>query len=98
GETSVFAILLGAAFLLYTGIGSWRIMLSFLLGGITMSMIFNAWGANAFMQVHPMQQLLMGGFMFGLVFMATDPVSAAQTNTGKWIYGSFAGLLGIMIR
>lgn len=98
GETSVFAILLGAAFLLYTGIGSWRIMLSFLLGGITMSMIFNAWGANAFMQVHPMQQLLMGGFMFGLVFMATDPVSAAQTNTGKWIYGFFAGLLGIMIR
>ncbi len=98
GETSVFAILLGAAFLLYTGIGSWRIMLSFLIGGLGMSMIFNAWGANPFMSVHPLQQLMMGSFMFGMVFMATDPVSAAQTNTGKWIYGFFAGFLGIMIR
>ena len=98
GETSVFAILLGAAFLLYTGIGSWRIMLSFLLGGLSMSLIFNAWGANTFMSVHPLQQLMMGSFMFGMVFMATDPVSAAQTTTGKWIYGFFAGFLGIMIR
>lgn len=98
GETSVFAILLGAAFLLYTGIGSWRIMLSFLIGGLGMSLIFNAWGANPFMSVHPLQQLMMGSFMFGMVFMATDPVSAAQTNTGKWIYGFFAGFLGIMIR
>lgn len=98
GETSVFAILLGAAFLIYTGIGSWRIMLSFLIGGLAMSWLFNIWGANTFMSVHPLQQLLMGSFMFGMVFMATDPVSAAQTNTGKWIYGFFAGFLGIMIR
>jgi Na+-transporting NADH:ubiquinone oxidoreductase subunit B len=98
GETSVFAILLGAAFLLYTGIGSWRIMLSFLIGGLGMSLLFNVWGANPFMSVHPLQQLMMGSFMFGMVFMATDPVSAAQTNTGKWIYGFFAGFLGIMIR
>ncbi len=98
GETSVFAILLGAAFLLFTGIGSWRIMLSFLIGGAAMSFIFNAWGANTFMSVHPLQQLMMGSFMFGMVFMATDPVSAAQTNMGKWIYGFFAGFLGIMIR
>lgn len=98
GETSVFAILLGAAFLLYTGIGSWRIMLSFFVGGLAMSMIFSSWGANPFMEVYPLQQLMMGSFMFGMVFMATDPVSAAQTNTGKWIYGFFAGFLGIMIR
>lgn len=98
GETSTFAILLGAIILLITGIGSWRIMLSFLLGGVTMSLIFNAFAVNSFMAVHPLQQLLMGSFMFGMVFMATDPVSAAQTNKGKWIYGFFAGLLGIMIR
>ncbi|MEZ4722683.1 MAG: NADH:ubiquinone reductase (Na(+)-transporting) subunit B [Flavobacteriales bacterium] len=98
GETSTLAILIGAAILLITGIGSWRIMLSFLLGGLSMSMIFNAWGANEFMNVSPILQLCMGGFMFGMVFMATDPVSAAQTNIGKWIYGFLAGLLGIMIR
>jgi len=98
GETSAFAILIGAAILLYTGIGSWRIMFSFLVGGLAMSSIFNAWGANSFMMVHPIQQLLMGSFLFGMVFMATDPVSAAQTNTGKWIYGFFAGFFGIMIR
>ncbi len=98
GETSVFAILLGAAILIFTGIGSWRIMLSFLVGGLTMSLIFNAWGANSFMSVHPLQQLMMGSFMFGMVFMATDPVSAAQTTMGKWIYGFLAGFLGIMIR
>lgn len=98
GETSTFAILLGAALLLWTGIGSWRIMLSFLLGGLTMSLIFNAWAATPFMTVNPLLQICMGGFMFGMVFMATDPVSAAQTNTGKWIYGFLAGLLGIVIR
>jgi Na+-transporting NADH:ubiquinone oxidoreductase subunit B len=98
GETSTLAILLGAAILLFTGIGSWRIMLSFLLGGLSMSYIFNMWGANPFMDVNPILQICMGGFMFGMVFMATDPVSAAQTNTGKWIYGFLAGFLGIMIR
>ena len=98
GETSTLAILIGAGLLLFTGIGSWRIMLSFFLGGLSMSYLFNLWGANPFMDVNPLLQLCMGGFMFGMVFMATDPVSASQTNTGKWIYGFFAGLLGIMIR
>lgn len=98
GETSTLAILLGAGLLLLTGIGSWRVMLSFFLGGLSMAYIFNWWGANEFMNVDPYLQLCMGGFMFGMVFMATDPVTAAQTNTGKWIYGFFAGFLGIMIR
>ncbi|MCO4805718.1 NADH:ubiquinone reductase (Na(+)-transporting) subunit B [Salibacteraceae bacterium] len=98
GETSTFAILIGAAILLITGIGSWRIMLSFLLGGLAMSLLFNLWDVNEFMRVDPILQICMGGFMFGMVFMATDPVSAAQTNMGKWIYGFLAGFLGIMIR
>lgn len=98
GETSTLAILIGGGLLLFTGIGSWRIMLSFFLGGLSMSYLFNLWGANPFMEVNPLLQLCMGGFMFGMVFMATDPVSAAQTNMGKWIYGFLAGLLGIMIR
>lgn len=98
GETSALAILLGAAILLITGIGSWRIMLSFLLGGLAMGWIFNLAGANAFMNVGPVHQVVMGGFMFGMVFMATDPVTAAQTATGKIIYGFFGGFLSIMIR
>ncbi|MBT4929902.1 MAG: NADH:ubiquinone reductase (Na(+)-transporting) subunit B [Flavobacteriales bacterium] len=98
GETSTFAILIGAVLLLWTGIASWRVMLSFFAGGLGMSILFNLWGANPFMDVYPLQQLFMGGFMFGLVFMATDPVSATQTTTGKWIYGFFGGFLSIMIR
>ncbi len=105
GETSVVAILIGAALLLFTGIGSWRIMLSGLLGAITMGLIFNAVAPyaispeqQAFMAVPFWEQLLLGGFAFGLVFMATDPVSAAQTTRGKWIYGFLVGLLCIMIR
>ena len=98
GETSALACLLGAALLIFTGIGSWKIMLSMLIGGLSMGWIFNLAGSNAFMDVNPVHQLLIGGFMFGMVFMATDPVSAAQTETGKWIYGFFAGFLGIMIR
>ena len=98
GETSALACLLGAAVLLWTGIGSWRVMLSFFVGGLSMALLFNLWDANQFMSLAPMHQLLLGGFMFGMVFMATDPVSAAQTNTGKIIYGFFGGFLGIMIR
>lgn len=98
GETSALACLLGAALLIITGIGSWKIMFSMFLGGLSMGWIFNLAGSNAFMDVNPLHQLLIGGFMFGMVFMATDPVSAAQTETGKWIYGFFAGFLGIMIR
>jgi Na+-transporting NADH:ubiquinone oxidoreductase subunit B len=98
GETSALAILLGAALLIWTGIGSWRIMSSFLVGGLVMGWIFNMAGANAYMGVNPLHQVFLGGFMFGMVFMATDPVTAAQTNVGKWIYGFFGGFFSIMIR
>lgn len=105
GETSVIAILIGAAILLYSGVGSWRIMFSALLGGIAMGLIFNAFAEyaispeqQAFMGVPFWQQLIMGSFAFGVVFMATDPVTAAQTPRGKWIYGFLIGFLGIMIR
>jgi len=98
GETSVIAILIGAFILLFTGIGSWRIMLSFLIGGLAMGWIFNMFAANPYMTMPPLHQIVMGGFMFGLVFMATDPVTAAQTNTGKLIYGFLGGFLSIMIR
>lgn len=98
GETSALACLLGAALLLFTGIASWRIMASMFAGGWVMGWLFNLWGYNLFMEIDPMQQLLLGGFMFGMVFMATDPVSATQTNTGKYIYGFLCGLLAILIR
>lgn len=103
GETSVIACLLGAGLLLATGIGSWRIMLSALLGGVVMGLIFNNVGAayfpdNSFLQLPWWYHLAIGGFMFGLVFMATDPVTAAQTSTGKYVYGFFIGFLAILIR
>ena len=98
GETSAIACLIGAAILLITGIGSWRIMLSMFVGGYVMALVFNAFSVNTLMQINPLHQLMLGGFMFGLVFMATDPVSAAQTNTGKLIYGFLCGFFGIMIR
>jgi len=98
GETSTLAILIGAAILLITGIGSWKIMLSGVLGAFTMGLIFNAFAVNPFMEVPAHYHLVMGGFAFGIVFMATDPVTAAQTSTGKYIYGFLIGFLGIMIR
>ena len=99
GETSVIAIVIGAGILIYSGIGSWRIMLSMLIGGYVMGMIFNLLGVNnAYMQIPAVHQLMLGGFFFGMVFMATDPVSASQTITGKWIYGFVCGVLGILIR
>jgi len=97
-ETSGVAILIGAVILLISGIGSWRIMTGVFLGGYAMGLIFNAFAVNPFMEVPAIQQIVMGGFLFGMVFMATDPVSAAQTNTGKWIYGILTGLLAILIR
>jgi Na+-transporting NADH:ubiquinone oxidoreductase subunit B len=97
-ETSALAALIGAALLIWTGIGSWRIISSFIVGGLVMGVIFNALGLNAYMTIGPVHQVVMGGFMFGAVFMATDPVSAAQTNTGKWVYGFLGGLFSIMIR
>ena len=98
GETSKLAILIGAGILLVTRIGSWRIMLSGLLGGIAMALLFNAFGLNDYMKIDPLTQIMMGSFMFGLVFMATDPVSAAQTNRGKWIYGFLTGMIIILVR
>ena len=98
GETSVIAILIGSVILIATGIGSWRIMTSFLAGGLVMGAIFNALELNAYMTIDPLHQIVMGGFMFGMVFMATDPVTAASTTKGKLIYGFFGGLFSIMIR
>jgi len=98
GETSKLAILIGAFILIVTGIGSWRIMLSGLLGGVTMTLIFNLFAANSYMTLDPLTQVLMGSFLFGMVFMATDPVTASQTNRGKWIYGFLTGFFAIMVR
>lgn len=98
GETSTLAILIGAAILIYTGIASWKVMLSVFVGGFLMSLGFNAWGANELMQVDAIHQLCLGGFAFGAVFMATDPVSAARTESGKWIYGFLIGVFAILIR
>lgn len=98
GETSVIAILIGAAILLYTGIGSWKIMVSFALGGLAVGALSNAFAVNEYMKLEPLNHLLIGGFAFGAVFMATDPVSAAQTSMGKFIYGFFGGALTIVIR
>ena len=98
GETSVLMILIGAALLLYTGVASWRIMLSGVIGASVMGFLFNLWGLTSLMQFPWWQHLLVGGLAFGIVFMATDPVSAAQTDKGKWIYGFFIGFITILIR
>ena len=98
GETSTVAILIGAVILWYTGIGSWKIMFSVFAGGLVMGLILNLFAANPFMEIPAWQHLIMGGFAFGAVFMATDPVTAAQTEKGKWIYGFLIGLLAILIR
>ena len=108
GETSTLLILLGALFLIFTKIGSWRIMASAVLGALVMGLIFNqvaslGWigeGSKFFslMDTTFWHHLLIGGFAFGVVYMATDPVTASQTNKGKWIYGFLIGFLSIMIR
>jgi Na+-transporting NADH:ubiquinone oxidoreductase subunit B len=98
GETSTLAILIGAAILIATGIGSWKIMASFLAGGLAMGFIFNGLALNAYMTLPPLHHIVLGGFMFGMVFMATDPVTASSTETGKWMYGFFGGFLSILIR
>lgn len=98
GETSTLAVLIGAAILLISGIGSWRIMLSTVLGALAMGGLLNLFAVNPFMEVPAYQHLFLGGFAFGAVFMATDPVSAAQTTRGKYIYGFLIGFLAILIR
>lgn len=98
GETSVLAVLIGAAVLIFTGIGSWKIMASTFAGGLLMGGIFNWIGGSAFLDMPAFHHLLIGGFAFGAVFMATDPVSAAQTERGKIIYGLLIGILTVLIR
>jgi len=98
GETSTLAILLGGLILIATGIGSWRIMLSVFGGGLVMGYIFNIFAVNEYMAMPFYYHLIMGGFAFGAVFMATDPVSASQTNKGKYIYGFLIGVLAVLIR
>ncbi len=99
GETSTVAILLGAVILLWTGVASWRVMLSVFAGGYLMGLLFNLIGVNMYMtDVPAWQHLIMGGFAFGAVFMATDPVTAAQTNAGKVIVGLLIGMLAVMVR
>jgi Na+-transporting NADH:ubiquinone oxidoreductase subunit B len=98
GETSTLAILIGAAILIITGIGSWKIMVSVFAGGLGMGLLFNAISANTYMDLPFYYHFVMGGFAFGAVFMATDPVSGSQTEKGKWIYGGLIGVLSILIR
>ena len=108
GETSAFLILLGGLFLIFAKIGSWRIMLSGVLGALAMGLIFNAvvdfgWIGSyskfySLMAFDYWKHLIVGGLAFGIVFMATDPVTAAQTNRGKWIYGFLIGFISVMIR
>ncbi len=93
GETSAFCILIGAVILLLTNVASWRTMISVFVGGYLMALVFQPISG-----VEAYQQLLMGGFAFGAVFMATDPVTSAQTNTGKYVYGLLIGAMAVIIR
>jgi Na+-transporting NADH:ubiquinone oxidoreductase subunit B len=97
-ETSVIAILLGAVILLFTGVASWKTMLSVFVGGAFMTGVFNLIGSTVVMTVSPLDHLFLGGFAFGAVFMATDPVTSARTETGKYIYGFLIGAMAIIIR
>ena len=95
GETSVIAILIGAIILLWTGVASWKIMVSSVIGGLAIGYLGYAVGAT---DLPGYYQLVMGGFLFGTVFMATDPVTSAQTECGKWIYGFLVGALAVTVR
>ena len=100
GETSTFCILIGLVILLATGIASWRIVTSGIVGGLVMAFIANHFATDLYPTTYlaPLQQLMLGGFAFAIVFMATDPVTACRTNTGKYIYGFFIGVIAILIR
>ena len=99
-ETSTLLILLGGLFLIFTKVGSWRIMLSAFIGAAVMGLIFNLLGpeGNELMNFEWYKHLIVGGLAFGIVYMATDPVSASQTTKGKWIYGFLIGFFSVMIR
>jgi Na+-transporting NADH:ubiquinone oxidoreductase subunit B len=100
GETSTLMILIGGAVLLWTKIASWRIMLAVLLGMVVTSSLFNMIGSdtNPMMNLAPQWHFVLGGFAFGMVFMATDPVSSSMTNTGKWFFGFLVGFMTVLIR
>ncbi|MDE6339882.1 MAG: NADH:ubiquinone reductase (Na(+)-transporting) subunit B [Muribaculaceae bacterium] len=100
GETSTFCILIGAIILLFTGIASWKIMCSALAGGLLMSVVAHNFASDLYPVsfMSPIEQLCLGGFMFAIVFMATDPVTACRTNIGKYIYGFLIGVIAILIR
>jgi Na+-transporting NADH:ubiquinone oxidoreductase subunit B len=111
GETNKLLILLGAIFLIYCGIASWRIMVSCVLGLVFTSLLFNLLSyltvdgilqsggtPNAMLTITPLQHILIGSFLFGTVFMATEPVTSSHTNTGRWIYGFLIGVLTVIIR
>jgi len=98
GETCKPFIIFGALFLIITGIASWRVMLSMAIGCAVTGMLLNGWGATEYMDIPWYYHFYMGSFLFAMAFMATDPVTAASTNTGKWIYGFMAGMVGLIIR
>ena len=101
GETNKLLILGGAFFLVYCGIASWRIIVSSILGLVFTAFIFNLlsdFSTNAMLTITPLQHLLIGSFLFGTVFMATEPVTSSHTNTGRWIYGFLIGVLTVIIR
>ena len=98
GETSTLMCLIGAIILIATGVGSWKIILSGFAGAYVMGFVMNLLAVNEYMALPPQYHWVMGGLAFGIVFMATDPVSAAQTETGKWIYGFLIGVFTIIIR
>lgn len=98
GETSKPFIIIGALMLIGAGIASWRIMVSMVLGMVTMALVFNLWGFNAYMEIPWYYHFSMGSFLFAMAFMATDPVTAASTNRGKWIYGFLIGVIGLIVR
>ncbi|MEM8593701.1 MAG: NADH:ubiquinone reductase (Na(+)-transporting) subunit B [Pseudomonadota bacterium] len=98
GETSTLAILIGMVILLYTRIASWRIIMGVMLGMILTTLLFNVFGVSMASQMPWHWHLVVGGFAFGMVFMATDPVSASMTETGKWFYGALIGFMTVLIR
>ncbi len=100
GETSTLFCLIGAAVLIITGIGSWRIMASVVAGSYLMTLVLNAFASdtNLLMNVPFHWHIVLGGWAFGMVYMATDPVSAAHTNTGKYVYGFFIGVMAMLVR
>jgi Na+-transporting NADH:ubiquinone oxidoreductase subunit B len=98
GETSTLMCLIGAAILILTGVGSWKIIFSVFAGAFGMGLVMNGFAANSFMEMPAQYHLVIGGLAFGAVFMASDPVTAAQTETGKWIYGFMIGILTVIIR